>query len=242
VRVAVVSDIHSNLEALEAVLAKADEFGCEGLVVLGDIVGYGADPNAVVARLVDRNAVAVAGNHDLAAIGAFDVTWFNDAAARAIRWTSDELAGDTEQFLRSLAPRRDADDALLVHGSVRDPVAEYLLAIPDAQVSFDLATFDIAFFGHTHLPTVFQHDEAGSVTGWMLQENTELLLAPGRRFMVNPGSVGQPRDRDPRAAFLVWEDGRVVGHRIPYPIERAATKIREAGLPAWLAERLALGE
>jgi len=242
VRVAVVSDIHSNLEALEAVLAAADGFGCEGVVALGDIVGYGADPNAVVGRLVERGAVAVAGNHDLAAIGAFDVTWFNDSAARAIRWTAEQLSGDANGFLRSLAPRRDAADALLVHGSVRDPVAEYLLAAPDAKVSFDLATFDLAFFGHTHLPTVFRHDEAGSVSGWMLAEDTEVLLEPGRRYMVNPGSVGQPRDRDPRAAFLVWEDGRVVGHRVAYPIERAATKIRDAGLPLWLADRLSLGE
>lgn len=241
-RAAVVSDIHSNLEALDAVLAAADEAGCERLIVLGDIVGYGADPDAVIARLAERDAEAIAGNHDLAAIGEFDVSWFNEVAASAIAWTAESVSRDSKEYLRSLTPRRDTTSVLLVHGSVRDPVAEYLLAVPDAAASFALDDFSLAFFGHTHLPTVFRAAPDGTVNGWMLDENVDLAFAPDERYMVNPGSVGQPRDRDPRAAFMIWDDGRVTGRRVAYPIDTAARKIIDAGLPRWLAERLSLGE
>ena len=241
-RVAVLSDVHSNLEALDAVLSSTDAFGCERVLVLGDLVGYGADPDAVIARLADRGAVAIAGNHDLAAVGRFDATWFNEVAAAAIAWTAETMDPATRSFLTGLQPRRDEPDALLVHGSVRDPAAEYLLTIPDAEASFGLAPFGVAFFGHTHLPTVFRSDENGRVSGWVMPPETPVELDPGSRFMLNPGSVGQPRDRDPRAAFLVWEDGRVIGHRVAYDFEKAGAKIRAAGLPRWLADRLALGE
>jgi predicted phosphodiesterase len=241
-RTAVLSDIHSNLEALDSVLGAVDEAGCEQIIVLGDIVGYGADPEAVIARLVERDALAIAGNHDLAATGAFDVSWFNEVAAAAIAWTAQTLSADGRSFLEGLTPRRDLDRALLVHGSVRDPVAEYLLSGSEAAASFALDAFSLAFFGHTHLPTVFRCDNDGVVRGGILDPDMEVRLAPEERYMLNPGSVGQPRDRDPRAAFLVWEDGRVVGHRVTYPIDKAATKIRDAGLPGWLAERLELGE
>ncbi len=236
------SDVHSNLEALDAVLTAADEAGCERLIVLGDIVGYGADPDAVIARLADREAIAIAGNHDLAATGAFDVSWFNEVAAAAITWTTETIKPETKNYLEALSPRRDTPSALLVHGSVRDPVAEYLLAAPDAAASFALDAFPLAFFGHTHLPTVFRAREDGTVNAWVLDEDLDLAFAPGERYMVNPGSVGQPRDRDARAAFLIWEDGRVTGRRVAYPTETAARKILDAGLPRWLAERLALGE
>ncbi|MGH2793910.1 MAG: metallophosphoesterase family protein [Actinomycetota bacterium] len=241
-RAAVLSDVHSNLEALDAVLAAADGHGCERLLVLGDLVGYGADPDAVIARLVERNAVAIAGNHDLAAIGRFDATWFNEVAAAAIAWTSETMSADARAFLEGLDPRRDEPDAVLVHGSVRDPAAEYLLTVPDAEASFGLAAFDVAFFGHTHLPTVFRRDANGRVSGWVMPDEVPVELEPGSRFMLNPGSVGQPRDRDPRAAFLVWEDGRVVGHRVAYDTERPAAKIVASGLPRWLGDRLSLGE
>lgn len=242
VRVAVLSDIHSNLEALDAVLAVADEEGCDRFLVLGDLVGYGADPDAVIGRLVDRGAIAIAGNHDLAALGRFDSTWFNEVAASAIAWTSATMNAESRAFLAGLEPRRDEPDALLVHGSVRDPVAEYLLTFEDARASFELGDFSVAFFGHTHLPSIFRCDERGRIDGWVVAEGAQINLEPGARFMLNPGSVGQPRDRDPRAAFLVWEDGKVTGHRVKYPIEKAAAKINAAGLPRWLAGRLSLGE
>jgi predicted phosphodiesterase len=242
VRIAVLSDIHSNLEALDAVLAAADGAGCERLVVLGDIVGYGADPDAVVARLVERDALMIAGNHDLAATGGFDTTWFNEVASAAIDWTQAVLSADAKNVLEALQPARKSEHGLLVHGSVRDPIAEYLLSADEAAASFDAAEFTLAFFGHTHLPAVFRRTAEGRVTGWVLSEGEEITLIAGERYMLNPGSVGQPRDRDPRAAFMVFEDGRGVGHRVAYPIEQAARKIRAAGLPDWLADRLSLGQ
>jgi predicted phosphodiesterase len=242
VRIAVLSDVHSNLEALDAVLKAADEAGCERAVVLGDIVGYGADPDGVIARLKERDAVMIAGNHDLAATGGFDTKWFNEVASAAIDWTQGVLTPEAKAFLETLQPSRETEHGLLVHGSVRDPIAEYLLSADDAAVSFELAQFSLAFFGHTHLPTVFRRQVDGRVTGWVLSEGEEITLVPGERYMLNPGSVGQPRDRDPRAAFMVFGDGRAVGHRVVYPIERAAQKIRAAGLPGWLADRLSLGQ
>jgi predicted phosphodiesterase len=242
VRTAVLSDIHANLEALEAVLAAADEHACERIVVLGDIVGYGADPNGVIERLAARGAISICGNHDLAATGRFDLTWFNDSAAAAIAWTTSELSADARSFLAALEPRRTTETELLVHGSVRDPAAEYLLSVKDARASFEMADFGVAFCGHTHLPTVFTLDPSGDMSGQVMTADAPVAIAPGVRYMLNPGSVGQPRDRDPRASFLVSEDGRTMLHRIPYAIELAQRKIRAAGLPPWLADRLASGE
>jgi predicted phosphodiesterase len=242
VRIAVLSDVHSNLEALDAVLEAADEAGCERAIVLGDIVGYGADPDRVIARLIERDAIMIAGNHDLAATGAFDTTWFNEVASTAIEWTQHVMTPEAKAFLETLSPTRETDHGLLVHGSVRDPVAEYLLSADEAAISFELAQFSLAFFGHTHLPTVFRRQPDGRVTGWVLSEGEDITLVAGERYMLNPGSVGQPRDRDPRAAFMVFGDGRAVGHRVAYPIEHAAQKIMAAGLPAWLADRLSLGQ
>jgi len=242
VRVAVVSDIHSNVEALDAVLAAADEAGCERLIVLGDIVGYGPDPDAVIERLRERDAVAIAGNHDLAAVGVFDVQWFNEVATIAIAWTSEVLSAEGTAYLSTLQPTRTTADGVLVHGSVRDPVAEYLLSADDAGASFDLGDFVVAFFGHTHLPTVFRRRPDGFVNGWVMTEGEAIALVPGERYMLNPGSVGQPRDRDPRASFLVWDGERAIGHRVPYEVERTASKIRDAGLPEWLALRLFAGQ
>jgi predicted phosphodiesterase len=242
VRVAVLSDLHANLEAVDAVLAAADEAGCRATIVLGDIVGYGADPEAVVGRVVERGALAIAGNHDLAAVGSFDLAWFNDAAAAALRWTVEALSEEARAFLAGLAPTRPYDGGLLVHGSVRDPVAEYLLSADDARASFEAADFPTCLFGHTHLPTVFVCDPSGRVRGRVLADGDAVDLAPPDRFLLNPGSVGQPRDGDPRASFLVLDDGRAVLRRVPYPVERAAEKIRAAGLPARLADRLFVGE
>jgi predicted phosphodiesterase len=242
VRIAVLSDVHSNLEALDAVLAAADGAGCERAIVLGDIVGYGADPDAVIGRLVERGAIAIAGNHDLAAIGGFDTTWFNEVASAAIDWTERVMTTETRSFLGALSPVRETEHGLLVHGSVRDPIAEYLLSADEAAISFELAPFSLGFFGHTHLPTVFRRTSEGRVTGWVPSEGEEITLIPGERYLLNPGSVGQPRDRDPRAAFMAFEDGRAVWHRVPYPIDAAAEKIRAAGLPGWLADRLFVGQ
>ena len=244
-RIVVLSDIHSNLEALDAVLQRARDERVEATYVLGDIVGYGADPNAVVARLGEQpSSVLIAGNHDLAATGRFDTEWFNPVAAEAIAWTESILDPDARAFLTALEPRGDAAEGLLVHGSVVDPAAEYVLNLEVARASFEAAEFGHCFFGHTHLPTLFI-DEGGRIDGRALRDGAGVSLESngGKRFMVNPGSVGQPRDGDPRASMMIYDtaDRSAVVHRVPYPIERAAAKIRHAGLPAVLADRLAVG-
>lgn len=244
-RIVILSDIHSNLEALDAVLQRARDERAEATYVLGDIVGYGADPNAVVARLAEQpSAVLIAGNHDLAATGRFDTKWFNGVAAEAIEWTESVMDPDARAFLSGLEPRRDAAEGLLVHGSVVDPAAEYVLNLDIARASFEAAEFGHCFFGHTHLPMLFV-DEGGRIDGHTLHDGAGVSLESngGKRFMINPGSVGQPRDGDPRASMMMYDtaDHTAVVCRVPYAIDRAASKIRDAGLPAVLADRLAIG-
>ena len=244
-RIAVISDIHSNLEALGAVLDRAGDEGADTTYVLGDIVGYGADPDAVVARLAEQpSAVCIAGNHDLAATGRFDTAWFNSIATDAIEWTTSVMNDATRAFLSGLEPRGDAAEGLLVHGSVVDPAAEYVMNVGSARASFGAGDFVRCFFGHTHLPTLFV-DEGGRIDGHALRDGDPVSLEAdgGKRFMINPGSVGQPRDGDPRASMMIVDTERVsaVVHRVPYAIETAAGKIRDAGLPSVLADRLSLG-
>jgi predicted phosphodiesterase len=245
VRIAILSDIHSNLEALDAVLARARDEGATATFVLGDIVGYGADPDAVVARLAEQpSATVIAGNHDLAATGRFDATWFNTVAADAIRWTESTMDPATRAFLSGLEPRGDSSEGLLVHGSVVDPAAEYVVNVEAARASFDAAPFACCFFGHTHLPTLFADDD-GRIDGFALHDGASVSLSANgtTRYMINPGSVGQPRDGDPRASMMIYDSDErtAVVYRVPYDIEAAASKIRDAGLPGMLADRLSLG-
>ncbi|HVL32057.1 MAG TPA: metallophosphoesterase family protein [Actinomycetota bacterium] len=243
-RVAVCSDIHSNIEAFDAVLARAGEEGAEAVWILGDIVGYGADPVAVVDRVRSLPAaVVLGGNHDLAATDRFDVRWFNRIAARAIEWTKTVLDDTTREFLTALQPAGSKGGVILVHGSVVDPAIEYVTNERVAEESFAAASFACCFFGHTHLPTIFTAVADGSVRGAVLGEGESVELRGDRRYMVNPGSVGQPRDGDARASFAMYDTAanRVVLHRVAYDVDAAAGKIRGAGLPDTLADRLAVG-
>lgn len=243
-RIAVLSDVHSNLEALDAVLERVRAEDAEETWVLGDIVGYGADPQAVVDRLREHGARLLAGNHDLAAVGRFDARWFNKVAAEAIRWTADVLDEEARALLETLQPREGSDgDPVLVHGSVVDPVTEYVTNERVAAASFEADGFGLCFFGHTHLPAVFARRGGGVVESASLEDGQRFTLDEGVRHMVNPGSVGQPRDGDPRASWLLYDgDARtVVVHRVEYAIEGAQAKIRDAGLPGVLADRLAVG-
>ncbi len=245
-RIAVLSDIHSNLEALEAVTAALGDAGTDGAYVCGDLVGYGADPEAVVARLQDLPLLSVvAGNHDLAVVGRFPVGWFNAAAAAAVRWTAERLPTEGREYLLGLEPLERARDGLLVHGSVVAPAEEYLPPGHDAAAarSFDRRGFERCFFGHTHVPTVFERTPEGVVRSRLVVGDERVELDSGRRYMLNAGSVGQPRDGDPRAAFLVYDTEKRVAewHRVAYAVEVAQERIRAAGLPAILADRLALG-
>jgi diadenosine tetraphosphatase ApaH/serine/threonine PP2A family protein phosphatase len=241
--VLVISDVHANLEALEAVLADAAGRH-DGVWFLGDAVGYGPDPNEVVERLVALEpAYWLAGNHDLAALGRMDLDDFNPDARAAAVWTGRQLTPAFRARLETLGPRLDlpGDSVCLVHGSPRQPVWEYVLDAGTADDNFGAFTAPLGFYGHTHVPTVFdQYLDGTERRPYRIAEPYE--PAAGRR-LVNPGSVGQPRDGDPRASYLLFEPeaGTFTFHRVAYDIEAVQTKILAAGLPHRLAARLAYG-
>lgn len=241
-RYAIVSDVHANLEALEVVLADIAGRRPDAVVCLGDFVGYGPDPVPVVDQLRSRLVGAVAGNHDLAALGRLDISTFNSLAQAAIVWTRDQLTDPVRRFLDALPRTITPDGFLAVHGSVRDPVEEYIFDQETARASFDAAAFSLCLVGHTHVPAVFVR-VGEAVTGEPLLPDQTLELHPDRRYIVNVGSVGQPRDGDPRAAYL-WLDAdarTATLVRLPYPVEKTQEKMMAVGLPPMLAERLAYG-
>lgn len=244
-RLAVLSDVHANLEALRAVLDHAGTQAPDVLVCLGDFVGYGPDPNACVDLLAGRVRAAVVGNHDLAALGARPITDFNLFAQEAIVWTQRVLTASTRAYLAALPERAelaDLADVLFVHGSPRAPADEYILDVRTARASFAAAGFRLAMVGHTHQPAVFTWARHRVGAMGFLPE-VPLRLDAERRYIINVGSVGQPRDGDPRAAYL-WLDTdarEALVVRLAYPLARTQQKMRAAGLPPILAERLAYG-
>jgi predicted phosphodiesterase len=240
VKYAVLSDIHGNLEALEAVLEDVGGRAPDAIFCLGDFVGYGPDPNACVSALRPLLAGAVAGNHDRAALGELDISLFNPLAQAAIRWTQRQLTPETRAFLHGLPERIERDGFLAVHGSVRDPIEEYIFDPSTAEESFRLGSFRLCAVGHTHVPGVFAQRNDG-VSALRFSSEQPLPLDPDTRYIVNAGSVGQPRDGDPRAAYLWLDDDRARLIRIAYPLERTQEKMIAAGLPPALAERLAFG-
>lgn len=241
-RIAVVSDIHSNIVAFEAVLNLVGEF--DQLWCLGDIVGYGPRPNECVARLAAAKHLAVAGNHDHAAIGKIGVEEFNPFAALAARWTADILAEPTREYLAALGTVQTSGEFTLVHGSPRGPIWEYVLNVATASASFEHFEGPFCLVGHTHVPSIFARLPDGEVQAHRIVGDAELSLKrPGWRFILNPGSVGQPRDDDPRASCLLidTERGTAGWRRVEYNIAETQSQMRRAKLPARLAERLAHG-
>jgi predicted phosphodiesterase len=240
-RVAVVSDIHSNLHALEAVLAAIDEEAPDELWCLGDLVGYGPRPNECCATLAERADVCLAGNHDLAVRGTLDLEDFHGEAGLAATWTHDVLEPQWKELLDRLEPEGSAHGVALYHGSARDPVWEYVLSDEAALATLELTDAPLVLVGHSHvaLQIVQSGDELG---GGIARNGTELELG-GVRALLNPGSVGQPRDGDPKAAYLLLDldAQRASFRRVEYDIERTQREMREAGLPEMLAGRLALG-
>lgn len=242
-RTAIIADIHSNLEALRAVLARIDALGADEIVCLGDIVGYNADPNECVNIIMTRNIRCVLGNHDACAAGLEEPNGFNPVARRAVLWTRAELAGEHRVFLKSLPREKRVGNIFLFHGSIHD-TNRYILYMSDAADNFaELAVMGnsvrIGFFGHTHLRAVLSYyRRAVSV-----ERAPEMKLAEKKRYLINPGSVGQPRDGDPRASFLMYDadDHRVSFKRVEYDVNACQDKIIRAGLPPELAERLASG-
>jgi diadenosine tetraphosphatase ApaH/serine/threonine PP2A family protein phosphatase len=245
-RVAVISDIHSNLQALEAVLEAIESSEAEEIWCLGDLVGYGAAPDACTALARERCAVSLVGNHDLAVLGALDVSAFSETAKAAVRWTREVAERGTLEFLGRLEPALSHEGFGLFHASPRDPVWEYVLSLDQAEAGLDAQSERIGLIGHSHVALFFTRPTEGArpgyTTGAQAGEGAELEIGEGA-WLLNPGSVGQPRDGDPRAAWLELDTERwtVRFHRTPYDVGAAASAIRQAGLPSSLAERLSVG-
>ena len=245
-RIAIVADIHSNLEAFEAVLAHAAARGpIDRVWCLGDVVGYAADPAACIALLRRYPHTAVAGNHDLAAVGELGTADFNVIAARAAAWTVDQLSKEDREYLSLLPFVVVEGDFTLVHGSLRSPEWEYLLSSRAAAEHLALQETPYGLVGHSHVPfAAFERESAiGGPPAITPLEDGGVVKLGDVRLVANPGGVGQPRDGDRRASYAVYDsDARTITlHRVEYDIEKAQRKILEAGLPIYLAERLALG-
>jgi predicted phosphodiesterase len=238
-RLAVVSDIHSNLAALDAVLDDLPEV--EQIWALGDIVGYGPQPNEVIARLRERDVRAVLGNHDGAAIGTVDTSWFNVDAATAVHWTATVIDEPSRAWLASLPMRRTEGELTAVHGSPRDPIWEYVASPGVARAN--LAEFGTRWClcGHTHLPVIYHANRDRMAVVEAIPGRPITLNAS--RAILNPGSVGQPRDGNPDASYLVFdtESRRAEYRRVAYDIARTQGLMREVDLPGRLVDRLAWG-
>lgn len=244
-RVVVLSDIHGNLQALEAVLeAEGDRF--DALWCLGDTIGYGARPNECVDLIRARADVVLAGNHDLAVLGKVNVARFGDDAGRAARWTREVLGAEQEAWLATLEPIDTIDAVTLAHGSPRDPIWEYVIDGPGASIALAHAPdAKVVLVGHTHVP-MSARSVGDRVTGGHAPPGREEILGDDVRLFANPGSVGQPRDGDSRASYLVLDidDGvpvRVEFRRVVYDTATAAKEITDAGLPPQFADRLLFG-
>ena len=239
-RYAIFSDVHGNLESLECALALTAEG--DAIVSLGDVVGYGPNPNECVATLATRSSHAVLGNHDLAAVENFGVEHFNRAARTAIGWTQGVLDESSRQWLNALPYELRFPDFLLVHGA---PVNyfEYILDKATAASAFDRTDAAIVFVGHTHIAEYWTRDADGAIGHKHMQHGGSLQLEPDKRYIIDVGSVGQPRDLNPLASFVLYDaDQRSVEWiRYEYPIETVQKKMREAGLPAYLVDRLSAG-
>ena len=250
-RYLVVSDIHGNLEAFRAVLAHAARKRHDAVLFLGDAVGYGAAPNQVVERLrrMGTAVIGVRGNHDRVVLDPGEgAVFFNPHARQAARWSSDVLTAVNRRYLASVpaGPRLVETELAICHGSPGDE-DEYLISEMEAQDAFEHVTVSVTFFGHSHVPCMFEQAEVAgqeSLVGMLLRGSRVVIdLDPGRRYLINPGSVGQPRDRDPRASYGMYDSAvrRFTLYRVPYNVDAARRRILAAGLPHILADRLLHG-
>jgi len=240
VRVGLISDVHANLQALEAVLAALAELRVAALWVTGDTVGYGADPSDVLALLNERGALLMQGNHDRAVATGIGLDLFNDRAAIVARKHAEWLSAEERDRLESLLPVTTVERFTLCHGSLRDPMWEYVTGVSAATASLALANTPFACHGHTHIPALFLDDPRGMR---MLRPKVDTAYELGAKSLVNPGSVGQPRDGDPRASYAVVDTtaGAVTFSRSRYDVALAQRRIRARGLPEIFADRLAVG-
>jgi predicted phosphodiesterase len=240
-RVAVISDIHANSHALEAVLAAVDAEAPDEIWCLGDTVGYGPEPNRCCALVAERATLCLAGNHDLAVTGALSIEEFNGDAAAAVRWTQEAIDPASLAFLRGLSPQARRDGVELFHGSPLDPIWDYVLSEQAARLSFQATSAPLVLVGHSHLALVFAYDWT-RLSGELAVADRPLALAKAR-FLLNPGSVGQPRGKDSRAAWMLIDLDAATArfHRTEYPVWATQEAMRSRGLPEALAARLALG-
>ncbi len=240
-RYLVISDIHGNLPALQTILLNAQPF--DAVWCLGDLVGYGPSPNECIERLQDFPGVCIAGNHDWGALGRADLFVFNRDARAALLWTQNVLTPENRQFLAELPITAPMDRFLLSHGSPREPVWEYLLDAEHARENFLFTDFQIGLVGHTHIPIVFE---------WLRESQRARILLPDwetpinlddRRLILNPGSVGQPRDGNPRACYAILDTEAMTwaARRVEYPIEITQERMRARNLPQRLIDRLEMG-
>jgi diadenosine tetraphosphatase ApaH/serine/threonine PP2A family protein phosphatase len=244
-RAAVISDVHSNQPALEATLEAIDEAGVEEVWCLGDVVGYGAQPDACADLIQRRCEVCLAGNHDLAVLGGLDIATFSETAAVAVEWTRENVSAATMEFLRGLEPATARAGVGLFHASPSDPIWEYVLSTDQAETGLNAQEQRIGLVGHSHIALFFTRPDGarrGDTQGAQAGDGAVLALESGD-WLLNPGSVGQPRDSDPRAAWLELDTEQWTAHyhRVPYDVATAAETILAAGLPNQLAERLAAG-
>jgi predicted phosphodiesterase len=242
-RIAIVSDIHGNRHAFDAVLDAIETSECRELWCLGDLVGYGADPDACVTLARDHAAICLAGNHDLGVRGTLPLEQFSRGAALAATWTQEVISPETRAYLDSLEPSNLDETVGLYHASPRDPVWEYVLSPLQAELCLDAQPSRISLIGHSHVALSFSRFPGEPATGETRSDGTELGLGEGE-WLINPGSVGQPRDGDPRAAWLELDlnSWTAAYHRVDYDIDGAAAAIRAARLPDSLAERLLYGQ
>lgn len=241
-RYALISDIHGNLEALNAVLAEIDKLHLDTILCLGDVVGYGPNPNECVQIVRTRAAVCLIGNHDEAALGRVDLEFFNYIAREAIEWTMKQLNRESIAYLTGLPYTHEFENNLIVHASPDEPRRwNYIISLEDAEQSFEAFAQQLCFIGHSHTPWVIDLPPQGRM---QVRQDYPVAFREGHRYLINVGSVGQPRDRNPAAAFGVWD---TVKHeytlkRVPYEVAKTQKKIRAHGLPSFLADRLASGQ
>jgi len=238
-RYAIISDIHANHDALTAVLDDIDREKVERIVCLGDVVGYGAEPRECITALRERNVLTIAGNHDYAAIGKTNINYFNAYAKEATLWTRKVCTQEDKDYLKGLALVEYLDDFTMVHGTLYAPeLFDYILTTYDAYLSLQLLETPVCFFGHSHVPINFVWEEMIS-----FNYDREIEVKDGVKMLVNVGSVGQPRDDNPKACYALFDTDaqRIFIKRIEYDVEAAARKIRDAGLPPALGERLKYG-
>jgi predicted phosphodiesterase len=242
-KVAVISDIHGNKHAFEATLEAVAASDAAELWCLGDLVGYGADPDACVELAREHAAVCLAGNHDLAVTGEIPLAEFSRGASVAAEWTKEVIAPENLAFLQTLSPQGDEGSVGLYHASPRDPVWEYVLSALLAELCLNEQSHRVCLIGHSHVALSFARSEDQLTTGEPQRDGTQLDLSAGE-WLINPGSVGQPRDGDPRAAWLLLDLDRLTASfvRTDYDVAGAAAAIRAARLPDSLAERLEYGQ